>query len=166
MKKYILLLSLFILFSCEDEKEEEKKEVSFWSGTYKLSAQSWDCNGDEDVQYIVAEETGEGVLLELNTKLYDFLGDACDQGQECYDTDELSFRKNAQGNYFASRSYAVDNLTVDQSVLLVPWGISGLEVTVVESATNQSGGFETYQRQEYWNKEPEEMPSYPTCPNS
>ena len=63
MKKYILLLSLFVLFSCEDEKEEEKKEVSFWSGTYKLSAQSWDCNGDEDVQYIVAEETGEGVLF-------------------------------------------------------------------------------------------------------
>ena len=26
MKKYILLLSLFVLFSCEDEKEEEKGE--------------------------------------------------------------------------------------------------------------------------------------------
>ena len=57
MKKYILL-SLF-----------GSHEVSFWSGTYKLSAQSWDCNGDEDVQYIVAEETGEGALLELNAKL-------------------------------------------------------------------------------------------------
>ena len=45
--------------------------MSFWSGN-KLSAQSWDCNGDEDVQYIVAEETGEGVL-ELNAN---FLGDA------------------------------------------------------------------------------------------
>jgi hypothetical protein len=31
---------MFVLFSCEDEKEEEKKEVSLWSGTYKLSAQS------------------------------------------------------------------------------------------------------------------------------
>ena len=99
MKKYILLLSMFVLFSCEDEKEEEKKEVSLWSGTYKLSAQSWRCNGDENVQYIVAQETGVGVLLELNTKLYDFLGDACNQGQECYDTDELSFKKNEQGNY-------------------------------------------------------------------
>ena len=49
MKKYILLLSMFVLFSCEDEKEEEEKEVSFWSGTYKLSAQSWRCNGDENI---------------------------------------------------------------------------------------------------------------------
>ena len=117
-------------------------------------------------RYIVAEETGEGVLLELNAKLYDFLGDACEQGQECYYTDEMSFKKNAQGNYFASRSYADDNITVDESVLLVPWGISGLEVTIVESRTDQSGYFETYQWKEYWNKEPEEMPSYPTCSNS
>ena len=166
MKKYILLLSMFVLFSCEDEKEEEKKEVSLWSGTYKLSAQSWRCNGDENVQYIVAQETGEGVLLELNTKLYDFLGDACNQGQECYDTDELSFKKNEQGNYFASRSYAVDNFVVNESILFEPWGISGLEVTRVASVTDQSGGFETFPWKEYWNKEPEEKPSYPTCPNS
>tara|TARA_Y100000768_G_scaffold13751_1_gene9642 strand:- start:205 stop:705 length:501 start_codon:yes stop_codon:yes gene_type:complete len=166
MKKYILLLSLFVLFSCEDEKEEEKKEVSFWSGTYKVSAISWDCSGDENVQFIVAEETGESNLLELNVKFYDFLGDACDQGQECYDTDELSFKKNPQGNYFASRSYAMDNLVVDESILIELWGISGLEITIVESVTNQSGGFETNQWKEYWNKESQEMPSYPTCPNS
>ena len=115
---------------------------------------------------IVAEETGEGNLLELNVKFYDFLGDACDQGQECYDTDELSFKKNPQGNYFASRSYAMDNLVVDESILIELWGISGLEITIVESVTNQSGGFETNQWKEYWNKESEEMPSYPTCPNS
>ena len=60
----------------------------------------------------------------------------------------------------------MDNFVVNESILFEPWGISGLEVTRVASVTDQSGGFETFQWKEYWNKEPEEMPSYPTCPNS
>ena len=47
---------------------------------------------------------------------------------------------------------------MNESILFEPWGISGLEVTRVASVTDQSGGFETFQWKEYWNKEPERCP--------
>ena len=66
--KAILLLSSIILFSCED-KDEDKEAVVPINGTFKLSPESYDCEGLEAVEYLTIDS--------IFVIIYDDMDDEC-----------------------------------------------------------------------------------------
>ncbi|MDB9884862.1 hypothetical protein OAD01_04200 [Candidatus Marinimicrobia bacterium] len=86
MKKISIILSLLLIFACEDDKADETAAVNF-DGTYKLSLASSDCRdglnnriNKLDVKYITID--GKKLII------WDFMGDDCNtSGQySCYST--------------------------------------------------------------------------------
>ena len=74
MKKISIMLSLLLIFACEDDKADETAAVNL-DGTYKLSMESADCgDGEFDVQYLTIDN--------LMVSNWDYDGDDCDQGDD------------------------------------------------------------------------------------
>ena len=79
--KAILLLSSIILFSCED-KDEDKEAVVPINGTFKLSPESYDCEGLEAVEYLTIDS--------IFVNIYNDLDDECHESDDtqtdlCYE---------------------------------------------------------------------------------
>jgi len=79
--KTILLLSSIILFSCED-KDEDKEAVVPINGTFKLSPESYDCEGLEAVEYLTIDS--------IFVIIYDDMDDECSEDEStqthgCYE---------------------------------------------------------------------------------
>ena len=79
--KAILLLSSIILFSCED-KDEDKEAVVPINGTFKLSPESYDCEGLEAVEYLTIDS--------IFVIIYDDMDDECSEDEStqthgCYE---------------------------------------------------------------------------------
>ena len=96
MKKIIVLFSLLIAFSCEDKNEEEVVNLN---GTYKLNKDSWNCEGLEDIIYVTIQKSTGGITLTD----YDYEGDACEDGTDCYGKD--SYELVADGNGYKFLDY-------------------------------------------------------------
>jgi|TARA_Y100000741_G_scaffold165501_1_gene125118 hypothetical protein len=90
MKKILSISILLFIIACEDDKADETAAVNFFDGTYKLSLESSDCNGQLDVQYITIDG--------LKVTKWDYDGDDCDNGDDCYSTE--SFTATIDGDAF------------------------------------------------------------------
>ncbi len=87
-----MIMGLFI--GCEDEKDDKSNgDFSAFKGTYKLSEESWDCDGAEDVQYITFTDAGLA-------KLWDFAGDSCDLDDDCYWADPAEQLTHSSGDVY------------------------------------------------------------------
>jgi len=114
--KAILLLSSIILFSCED-KDEDKEAVVPINGTFKLSPESYDCEGLEAVEYLTIDS--------IFVIIYDDMDDECSEDEStqthgCYerttnyaerDGNDLSFNDEGE-NISISLALTGNKLTV------------------------------------------------------
>jgi len=137
MKKTIMLFSLLLAFSCEDKDEAAAVNLD---GTYKLSMESSECDGELDVIYI----TIDGLAISN----WDYDGDDCDNGDDCY---------------FAESFTA----TIDGDALSVP---NGPTVTMVMARNGTNGLKVSYSYvggiigSEIWDYESSEIKTYsPIC---
>ena len=107
--KAIFLLSSIILFSCED-KDEDKEAVVPINGTFKLSPESYDCEGLEAVEYLTIDS--------IFVNIYNDLDDECHESDDtqtdlCYelttnyverDGNDLSFTDEGEKISLSSNS--------------------------------------------------------------
>tara|TARA_B100000941_G_scaffold226469_1_gene168738 strand:+ start:4284 stop:4787 length:504 start_codon:yes stop_codon:yes gene_type:complete len=98
MKKVLLFLFVLFVTACEEEvtdevnSEMEESVASIWNGTYKQITQ--DCEGREDIVYASLEVDSSETTLTAN--VYDYAGDACDGGSDCYFTLTETFVKRPE----------------------------------------------------------------------
>ena len=90
MKKISIILSLLLIFACEDDKADETAAVNL-DGTYKLSSKSWDCDGDEDIIYMTI--SGKNIID------CDYEGDECEDDEDCYAKESISLSGGEDGVY-------------------------------------------------------------------
>tara|TARA_Y100000590_G_scaffold207244_1_gene234684 strand:- start:648 stop:1085 length:438 start_codon:yes stop_codon:yes gene_type:complete len=96
MKNIHIILSLLLIFACEDDKAADEAEPINLDGTYKLSEASMDCEGDTNDIYI----TIDGLTV-IN---WDYLGDDCDDGDDCYERDSYGGNGIKDGNVINFKS--------------------------------------------------------------
>tara|TARA_B100000809_G_scaffold18108_1_gene16012 strand:- start:85 stop:510 length:426 start_codon:yes stop_codon:yes gene_type:complete len=111
MKKIIMLLSLLLAFSCEDKDEAATDTID---GTYKLSVASMDCGGDLDVWYITIDG--------LTFTNWDYEGDECDDGADCYNKFILPATKDGD-------ALKIDLEDNEGTVVFTRNGTNGLKAT-------------------------------------
>ena len=140
MKKILSISILLFLFSCEDDKADETAAVNL-DGTYKLSMESADCgDGEFDVQYLTIDN--------LMVSNWDYDGDDCDQGDDCYDAESFSVKKDGDGLSFSEGP--------DVKVSMTRNGTNGLKVSFSMGGSVVSS--------EIWDYESSEIKTYsPIC---
>ena len=81
MKKILSISILLFLFACEDSEL-----AATLDGTYKLSEAYMDCDGDTDIVYTTIDG--------LTVTRWDYYGDVCDDGDDCYYTEAFPATKD------------------------------------------------------------------------
>ena len=141
MKKILSILILLFLFACEDDKAAA---VNFFDGTYKLSLESSDCNGQLDVQYITIDG--------LKVTMWDYDGDDCDNGDDCYSTE--SFTATIDGDAF--RVGEEGRFSTALTMVITRHGTNGLKVSADYDGTITGS--------EIWDYEASDVKTYsPIC---
>ena len=95
ISKSILLLSIILLFSCQDDDSNDGI-----NGTFKLRAESWNCEGSssgikyEEIQFMTINDT--------KLDLYDDLADDCSDwdnsgSEDCYEHTKITATRD--GNF-------------------------------------------------------------------
>lgn len=136
MKKILSISILLFLFACEDDKADEPVILD---GTYKLSEASMGCDGATDIQYVTIDG--------LKVCRWDYDGDACDDGDDCYYKDSFIATKDGD-------ALKIDFGDNEGSLVATRHGTNGLKVDF---------GGDGY---EIWDYESSEVKTYsPICSN-
>ena len=104
MKKVLFFLFVLFVTACEEEvtdevaSEMEESAASKWNGTYKQTTQ--DCESGEDIGYVSLEVDSSGTTLTAN--IYDYAGDACEGGNDCYYTFAETFVERPETGDYAN----------------------------------------------------------------
>ena len=137
MKKMIMLFSLLLAFSCEDEAAADTID-----GTYKLSVASMDCDGDLDVWYITIDG--------LTVTHWDYMGDECDDDEDCYGKDIWSVTKDGD-------ALNIDLGDNEGTVVITRNGTDGLKTIWSHPTTTEEYG-------QIWDYESSEIKTFsPVC---
>tara|TARA_B110000014_G_C19848467_1_gene439730 strand:- start:84 stop:521 length:438 start_codon:yes stop_codon:yes gene_type:complete len=144
MKKILSISILLFLFACEDDKAEETTETAVnLDGTYKLSEASMECDGLTDDIFL----TINGLTLTD----WDYDGDECDDGDECYYKETLP-----------SATKVGDTLKIDISDIQ-----EGFIWNITRNGTNGlkiSTKFDGVEFSQIWDYESSEIKTYsPIC---
>ena len=130
MKRILPILFLIFIIACEDEKDESAN----LNGTYKLNKADWDCGGDEDIQYLTVENS------EGNAKLtfWDYMGDECDNYDDCYDKESVTLTKKGD-------NYSLNGSEISLTKTSTGMTISGTDGTGwTEAWDTESSDIKTY----------------------
>ena len=107
LKISIILIIIALFFSCEDkEDDKDTGDLAAFKGTYKLSEESWDCGGDEDVIYITFTEAGVA-------RMWDYAGDSCDDYDDCYWAEPAEQLAHSSGDVYTDTDG--EELTIQKS---------------------------------------------------
>ena len=135
MKKLLPLFLILFIAACEDEKDESAN----LNGTYKLNKADWDCDGDEDIQYLTVENSEGNARLTF----WDYMGDECDDMEDCYEKESITLTKKG------------DNYS---------WGGSEISLTKTSTGMTISGTEGTDGWTEVWDTESSDIKTYsPVC---
>ena len=157
MKKLLPLFLMLIMFACEDKKDDAV--AGGWKGTYKLSKESMGCDGDEDIQYLVVDE-GDS---KLSITSYDYDGDECDNGDDCYYKWSDTITKDGDGKYRFTEINEFQNIRDEEEIVIELEG-TNIKVTITSTRTISGQNPIKYVDEEIWNKESSDLKSYsPTC---
>ena len=144
MKKMLPIFLILFIVSCEDEKDGSN--VGELNGTYKLSKESMECDGDEDEWYMTLESQGADKLKLTN---WDYMGDACDNQSDCYETDDMIFNKDGE-KYSATEEN--------------PEGSSTLTIEKDGDDIKMTFSIGSVSEDQIWNKESSDIKTYsPIC---
>ena len=98
MKKLLAVSFFLFAISCEDSGDDDETRLDL-TGTYKLNKDSQDCDGLEDIIWLTIEKNTEA---NSRVRLWDYMGDECDDDEACYETDEvMNFATKANELSFA-----------------------------------------------------------------
>jgi len=123
MKRILSISILLFLFACEDSEL-----AATLDGTYKLSEAYMDCDGDTDIVYTTIDG--------LTVTRWDYYGDDCDDGNDCYYTEAFPATKDG------------DALKVDMghggALVITRNGTNGLKITWLNPSENGEGSYEIF----------------------
>ena len=142
MKKILPILFLMFIIGCEDEKDESDG----WKGTYKLSKNSMDCEGAEDVWYFTLETLQIEGYDKIKLTNWDYMGDECDESGDCYDNYTQTFTAAEDDTY---------KITDGSMTLTIEKSGDGIKMTY---------GLGSVSEFQIWDKESNDIKTYsPVC---